>query len=553
MPKSFLFFAATGLLFLLQALPWTGIFLMFVGAPFWSVALVNAGFVGTGVEAILGRVSRGYLLLPVAWFGGYAVFAARDQATIVALRADVAANNAPVKVPFDPQGQALVGIKGSAEAHDVADGWHVQNYGLPVVYGYDSKRGARAWRSNRLVANHACRALNSGPGMIHAGIFTTWFHDESGGGGYADRKLERRFCMVQQPEQPRLPAVTVQVEQTKTTKAGMPLRLTTTTVTTPDGRRHVLRGGSASPLARFPMPIIGCFLNSGGPSWDCDAGFHRTGFVPLNDAGSRHRGDPVALASALGLRPVAPADRVGSDPAFVADLVAAAEARGIAVAVADLDRLIADPQSMGLNGNDFALLRARPEHLVPLAPRLMDALESAVAAGTSQTSAGRMLAEIVAALPDSAFVAHGPRILALYPRATQARLAEKREWQREQHWLEDSGHLYSRIGDLGPPALPVLMDGLMRKRRVWEITVGLCRMGVPAAAVAGPMLLARWATREPDRADQGLYLTLLRLGLRDSAGPVKQRYKSEWFKTAWATVTPASPREICNDFQMVAT
>ncbi len=551
MPKSFLFFAATGVVFLLQVFPWTGFLLMLVAAFFWSVALVNAGFIGTGIEAILGRVSRWYLLLPIAWFGGYAAFAALDQSTIAALGREIAANNASVKVPFDPQAQALVGIKGSPEAGDIADGWLVQNYALPVVYSYDVKSGDRPWRSNRMVADAPCRTLASAPGMVQAGVFRNWFHDDTGD-SYKDRAMERRFCMVQQPEQPRLPAVTVQVDQDKTTRVGMPLRLITTTVTTPDRQRFVLRGGIASPLAWFPMPVMGCFLNSGGPSWDCDAGFYRTGFKPLHDVGSRYRSDAVVLATALGLRRVAPADRVGSDPAFVASLIAAAEARGIAIAVADLDRLIADPLSEGLNGNDFAILRSDPERLRPQAARIMAALETAVDAGSRQIGAGKMFAELVAALPDDQFAAYGPRILALYPRATQVRLAEQLDWQRKEHWLDDSGYLYRRIGDLGPPALPVLINALAGKRRQSEITVGLCRMGAPAAVVAGPGLLARWANLEPDRADQGLYLTLLRLGLRDRAGRVDQRYQRDWFAKAWETVTPVSPREICNSYRLVA-
>lgn len=550
MPKSFLFFAATGVVFILQIFPWTGFLLMLVAASFWSVALINAGFIGTGIEAILGRVSRWYLLLPIAWFGGYAAFAALDQSTIAALGREIAAYNAPVKVPFDPQAQALVGIKGSPEAYDIADGWLVQNYALPVVYSHDAKRGARAWRSNRMVADAACRTLTEAPGMVAAGIFRNWFHDETGD-SYSDRAMERRFCMVQQPEQPRRPAVTVRVEQDSTTRAGMPLRLVTTTVTTPDRRRYVLRGGLASPLARFPMPVMGCFLNSGAPSWDCDAGFYRTGFRPLHDVGSRYRSDALVLATALGLRRVAPVDRVGSDPAFVAELVAAAEARGIATAIADLHRLIADPQNGDLNGNDFAILRSDPERLRPQAARIMAALETAVDVGSRQASAGKLFAELVAALPDDQFAAFGPRILALYPGATQARLAEAREWQREAHWLDDKGYLYSRIGDLGPPALPVLMNALGGKRRQSEITVGLCRMGAPGAAVAGPILLARWAQREPDRADQSLYLALLRLGLRDRAGRVEQRYHRDWFAKAWETVTPASPREVCNNYRLV--
>ncbi|MBN9009246.1 MAG: hypothetical protein J0H63_03635 [Rhizobiales bacterium] len=65
------FFVATAVVFALQAIPPVGLFLMFMLAMVWSVLLINAGMIGVSFEAAIGRVSRWWLLLPLAFYGGY--------------------------------------------------------------------------------------------------------------------------------------------------------------------------------------------------------------------------------------------------------------------------------------------------------------------------------------------------------------------------------------------------------------------------------------------------------------------------------------------------
>jgi hypothetical protein len=108
LPKSLLFFAATGAVFLLQLFPYTGVFLMFLLAPFWSVVLVNLGFIGIALEAASGQVTRLWLILPTAWFGAYTWFAVADHGALERLQHDIAAANDSVRVTFNPSQQALV-------------------------------------------------------------------------------------------------------------------------------------------------------------------------------------------------------------------------------------------------------------------------------------------------------------------------------------------------------------------------------------------------------------------------------------------------------------
>lgn len=61
-PISLLGLVATGVVYLLQVIPLTGIFLMFALAMFWSVVLINGSMIGVVIEALVGRVSAVGLL-----------------------------------------------------------------------------------------------------------------------------------------------------------------------------------------------------------------------------------------------------------------------------------------------------------------------------------------------------------------------------------------------------------------------------------------------------------------------------------------------------------
>jgi len=54
-PWSLWFLVATLVLYLLQRFPLTGVFLMVVGAAFWSVVLVNLGILDSDLKRWLGK------------------------------------------------------------------------------------------------------------------------------------------------------------------------------------------------------------------------------------------------------------------------------------------------------------------------------------------------------------------------------------------------------------------------------------------------------------------------------------------------------------------
>mgnify|MGYP003611168763 FL=1 len=89
-PVSLWFLIAALVVFVLQRIPLTGIFLMLVLAMFWSVLLVNAGMIGIAWEAVSGKVARGWLILPLAYFGGYYMLYAREQFAVRQVSSELA-------------------------------------------------------------------------------------------------------------------------------------------------------------------------------------------------------------------------------------------------------------------------------------------------------------------------------------------------------------------------------------------------------------------------------------------------------------------------------
>ncbi|MFM5953011.1 MAG: hypothetical protein ACKOPE_01725 [Novosphingobium sp.] len=272
-PVSLRFFYATAIAFALQLFPVTGVFLMILLAPAWSIFLINAGMIGVGAEAARGTVSRWWLALPAAFYLGYLGFAAADHIVLKRIDAEFDAANAAVSVGFDPARQSLV-----VEGNDGGLREFAQRYNLPVVYYRPQTKWVKQYGSTKPPVRDPCLAI---PGM------------------------GPRVCKLQWDEQPPLPAVTVSRHEDRVRLGTLEVQRATTTITIPDGTRHTLTSGGASPLQWFPMPIMGCALNSGNPSWDCFTQFSRQRYVPI---GARTKGDTDSfseIALALQLRPAA--------------------------------------------------------------------------------------------------------------------------------------------------------------------------------------------------------------------------------------------------------
>lgn len=512
---------------------------MLMLATFWSVLLVNAGMLGVAFEAIIGRVSRLWLVLPIFFYGAYGMAAAEDHKSLQALAGTFDSTNAQVRVPFDPDAQALV-----FEGDGNGGSWYVQNYNLPVAYSRNANylEGAR---SHRMMASEICTKVRESSPLRAAGVYPFGFHD---GDAIGARKFETRFCDLGMPERTTLPEVTVERQEKKMLIGTLPVTRVKTVVRTPDGQKHILLGGVAAPLSWFPKPVMGCALNSGPPSWNCGAGFWRNGFTPIVSGNTRYSRDSVVLARALGLKRVSVQNRKGGDPTLVLAKLAEVEGATRERQLAALDRIIANPLTKDPEWN-LGVISSQPGILDTRAEAIMAALERVSAVGGENfyrgRESGRILAGLVVALPPERFAAFGPRILALY-RANFDDWADNGgpHQPRHSHWLWEVEGLLRRLGDFGPDALPILVDPRASRPNVNGAGIeGLCRVGPVGKKAAGPRLIKYWqSTSRFDRDERrDLFIAMRRIGI---AVPLLEE-GIEKLNKEWGDVTPSSPVRVC--------
>jgi hypothetical protein len=386
----------------LQAVPVVGLILMFVLAPFWSVLFINAAFVGTGVEAIMGRVSRYWLILPLLWFGGYACVAAGDHVAMASLSREFEQHNASVKIPFDLSEHTLVFRGANSAATDMVD-----NYAVPVAYDENANFKGASHIAYRLIDNAICKEIRDTRATGDAGINVLWFHDTNGN-GVADSVFEDRFCNLQQPEDPALPVYIVETQETKTSVGSLPVTLTTTTVTTPDGRTFVLKGGFASPLGWLPLPVVGCM------QWTetkCDAAFWRNSPTSLIAKKFRFSPDP-SLARALGLTPVAREARVAVDAEGVAKMVEEKRQSVVTEELATLDAVI-DDVTTKTDSVPFRSLTTQIALLEPRLPGMVAAVERGVGEPKGRSNAQQVFG-LIKSMPGDKVAPYKARLDALW-------------------------------------------------------------------------------------------------------------------------------------------
>lgn len=528
-PWSLWFFAATIAVYLLQRFPITGIFLMIVGAAFWSVILINLGVIGIGLEALVGRVSRLWLIVPLAYFGGYYLLYAKDQAALAGLRAQYARDNAGQSLPFDPARQDLLIEKGKGDFHPGAFAF-VQSFGLKRVF----EDGRVHFMGNA----EACALLRGNDIYRSAGVYSFGFFTE---GKVGRRRMVAGHCSIYAPGQPDKPVLRI-VSDDVASKAGMAVRTQTLRLRDEaSGRAIEVKTGTASPLKRFPMLAMGCALNSGAASWDCFIGFLRDGFTPLTPD---NPGSNAIVAKALGLKRSDDYAAIATGPEVLRAIGDAADANLVKEELALLERMLADP-SVHQKDGWFWHLPNRPDVVAPYAARIFAALRTLQNSDVRGSETGRNLWRLAAVLPDEALAPHR---------------AEMVEWLRPENarpWTAAEGTIYTRLDVRDPTQSGIVLNRLETSKGDLPVSLlpAFCRMGATAPQEVKQRLLAVWRARAPkpdkrgkvDRSsnDTILYLTLARMGLKQDAGKVEQRYYGSTFLEVWEKVTPDSPEAVC--------
>ena len=220
--------------------------------PFWSVAIINAVFVGITIEVLARKLSKLWLLVPGAWFLGNAALAGLDHAALAELRGEIASTNARAKLPFDPARDALVLGEG-VTPQDI-----LSRYDVPQVY-VRSKDPVNEppYMVYRLTSPHVCSNVKEGAARTAANWTQEgWFKNEALG-------EQSGYCVIgMAAAAPERPFVVSKFGEPDTTLKGMPLSVVRLRIERPGGPRIEARTGTAKALPWLPLPFFGCFRDS---------------------------------------------------------------------------------------------------------------------------------------------------------------------------------------------------------------------------------------------------------------------------------------------------
>lgn len=531
MPVSLLFFAFAAVAFILQLIPQVGVFLMFLMAPFWSIALVNAGFVGVGLEAAFGKVKPVWLLLPLAWFGGYSILAAQSRQEAERVLQEILTENAKGALAFNPRTDEFVAGEGRPDIPSVADAL-VARYDIPAAMEKHPGNSGFAHRVYRFGAGPVCEQLTERLKGRHDTNFAVWQLREN-------RKPIPGVCMYFQPGEPGSRAFRMASEKKSWSRKLAEFEVTTLTVSAPSGQKVTRLYGDAKVLGWFPMPVLGCALISAVPSWSCMASFWRSA---VSFPGSERAPDVVAklIASALRLAPASPATRVAAAAPASSAHVAKTFEDVEAVALKKLDQALArDRAALDYNLHDMTPIRDKPQ----LWRSRMDRMADFFVENFNRREDGRIIPEVVntlfSAMPVEDFRRYAPRLSEVVR-------------QRPARACEDGMAVVARIGEAGALALSALeaVAARTRGRDCMYLLQSICRAGLVAERMLPFVIEAYNATgpRVASNVHEAAYRTLLRLGkadlvrarLEEARGSDRKRLEKDI-----AEVTPASPPSVC--------
>lgn len=429
-PMSPLLLLAMLVLYLVQMIPVLGFMLLFLGSMFWSIALINAAFLGVLIEVPARKLPLAWLLLPIGYLGSYWVFVFIDDQNLNALQAEVLAHNQPVKVPFDPARQSLV-----FDGNPVIG---VTTHHVPVVHSRAVIEGETIYNATYLAADPLCDEARAGT-YRSAGIYPTWFHtrsDKIAGGTFV-----KGYCRIGIPVPPPPAQVVITSATRKYEIEGMPVEETVTTITPDIGRARQLRTGKAKPLPLLPAPMLFCVdFKLDGAKGACAAMLWRSD-ANLIDGKWRFGRSGDVLASALGIRQRDNSYDLPVPKARIRAVMEQASDRIRAQELTNLDRAIADPM-VEIGSVPFNSLRNRGDLITPRLDGIVRAIEFGVAnQGNSHGNAQQMF-RLLDYVSHDALRPYEPRLMAL----------------KQQHYWYDWKPLAQREPPPEPEIPPIIVE-----------------------------------------------------------------------------------------------
>lgn len=298
-PRSLWFLPLAMLAYLIQTVPTIGIFTMMLMGAAWPMLCVAATLIGIGFEVAVGRVHKGWLVLPLSTVSIYEGFAMRDHIHAWEVTDRSIEANRSNRTIFGPATEALV-IRDSTSSSPLFEPEDlIARYRLPAVYVEgDPVPDGHPYRSMRLATKDQCVGRNGQ---------TTGISDPPEG-------LDPRGCILSLRERPEGPIVLLASHRTQGMIGSMPVEMVVSTIHRPEaaGRDMTVQQGSVRPLSWIPMFYAGCGLDSASSGWRCGWAFARDR-LPID--GRNPMRPEEAIARALSLKPMRRTERVfPSDP-----------------------------------------------------------------------------------------------------------------------------------------------------------------------------------------------------------------------------------------------
>ncbi len=280
---SFWAFVALAAIVVLQLSPFPGVILMMFGAALLAGLLVHVFLATLAVEALIGRIPRILVAIPIlaygAYYGAYALEAQQIAAETTKLRSE----NDKVTLKFDPAVQALV----------VKDAWgFVADHKIPVAYQPSPQYTHSEYTSFRRLPGDQCKeasaVLANLPTILERADVGVNYHslghnpyDSTWQPAYGD--VDMNLCMLRLPETPKheivsaverdVAAPEIDVRKAATDWTGVK---ETALDFVSDGKTlATYYNASIRRLSPIPRLYIGCALDDAAPAWRCAAGFIR--------------------------------------------------------------------------------------------------------------------------------------------------------------------------------------------------------------------------------------------------------------------------------------
>jgi hypothetical protein len=504
----------------LEVLPLPGLYLMFLGGSLFAGLLVHLLLASLLVEALMGRIPRALILVPIIAYGAYYAAYFREGWQVAQVSQKLKTTNPGKIYDFDPAANSLVMDRGQefVETHDV-----------PVVYE-PNKNFPEGYLSERLITRAQCDGVK---------------HDTQNRvstlGVHFNHIFQQNICLLRFPEPPTHKAVKViLVGDSQIWARDGDIRQQTTEIAVDDKTVGSFTRAFIWRLPALPVLAIGCILIDQPPAWKCIADFKRSLItidgIPDTVDGAKFD-EPASVM--LGIREYSAAD-LANFSGFDSNLQALDSVHKEPEKVennvfAVLDAII-DGQNPKTPFNLGYSLAANLDRLTPLADgmarRFVALLRGDIRAIPNWREQMEALATAIGALPHEAFVGVAGPLFDVV----------KEDPDRAMHKYP---MIYVRLGEARTTTLAFYREQLMAKEiRGWQRmfpVLALCRIGE-----ADTDLIEELKRRynsvdfqgggDPVNYKASLFVTLLKLGqdsfLRDNHPSTDER--DQWYAAVLA-------------------